>query len=360
MKKRGRKLQKRIGLFAGLLLAAYLPVFVSFAQASQQEYAVYKERLDSVGKKSDIPAQGFSILEGQTFPVLLENFREVTFLPALDEKYHRLVLFFEDEEGNIVYKTDQLEANFIKRGELAQPISGLRAVSFQDVNGDMLTDIVLITSCYNEEQEGMRFKVGDVLFQKEEGFFRDWRISDKLNRFGMNGSVDFITAYVRDGKSTEYLYTASTLKELQRHGFTIFNEQCYTRDFEKMGKLQVVPGRMTIADYDVFMIYLVNEQGTIVWRFQPMADYDNLYALRGINCRDIDGDGMKDIVVLARYSSADEQGQLQIRSDFEIYYQRTGGFTTEADFKKSFSCDETTKMEDLVREARAYWGWKAE
>lgn len=63
-----------------------------------------------------------------------------------------------------------------------------------------------------------------------------------------------------------------------------------------------------LADCSVFMIYLVDEQGNIVWSFQPMGDYDNLYALKGITCKDIDGDGMKDLLVLARYNYAGSGG----------------------------------------------------
>lgn len=53
----------------------------------------------------------------------------------------------------------------------------------------------------------------------------------------------------------------------------------------------MVPGTYRMAEYDVFMIYLIDEQGNIVWSFQPMEDYDNLYALKGIQGKDLDGDG---------------------------------------------------------------------
>ena len=98
----------------------------------------------------------------------------------------------------------------------------------------------------------------------------------------------YTSSFVRDGNSTEFLYTAMTQKELLDHGFRIIEEQGYWRNFEKMGRLQVVPGTYTMADYNVFMIYLVNEQGYIVWSFQPMGEYDNLYALKGLVCKDVD------------------------------------------------------------------------
>ena len=325
----------------------------------QRRYEEYRQRFESIQKISDIPGQDFNIIGSQVFPVTLETYGEILFIPALDAHYNRMAIFLADEDENIVYKTDQLESNNRNKGELRQPNQGIAAVSFQDVDEDGLTDIVLITTCKNENKAFSRddYKVGEVLFRKEQGFYRDWRISDKINRFSMNKSIRFITSFVRGGNSVEFLYTATTQDELLKNGFEIFTELCYWRNFEKMGRLRVVPGIYSMADYDVFMIYLVNEQGYIVWSFQPMRDYDNLYALKGITCKDIDGDGLKDIVVLARYSYEDDNNEQVIVSDYDIYYQRTGGFYEDTEFKKLYKSSEDDTMEGLVQKARAYWGW---
>lgn len=90
-----------------------------------------------------------------------------------------------------------------------------------------------------------------------------------------------------------------------------------------------------------------------------MGDYDNLYALKGITCRDIDGDGMKDILVLARYSTVGDDNVPVIESDYSIYYQRTGGFYADAKVKESVSCSDEDTVAELVEKARAYWGWRS-
>lgn len=359
---------------SGFLLAAALLLLMNIpARAALQEpeddraaenmaqlYQEYRERLDGIEKRTDLADSGFAAVRWQMFPVWLENLGEVTFIPAMETEYNRLALFFADGEGNIVFKTDQLACNFMNMGKMKQSNTGISAVSFQDVDGDGLTDIVLIATVSAAEEGNRDKKVGDVLFQKEQGFYRDWRVSDKINRYGMNKSIDFITAYAKDGKSTEFLYTAATLEELEEQGFLIISEQSHWRDFEKLGRLLVVPGKISIADYEIFMIYLVNDQGYIVWSFQPMGDYDNLYALRGINCRDIDGDGLKDLIVLARYSNEGEAGELLIESDYAVYYQRTGGFSEDREIKKEYQCSESDTMEKLVGQLRACWGWQAE
>lgn len=331
-------------------------------EAVSAEYEEYCSRLMSIQDQSGIEEAGFRVVEDQIFALEPDEEDSILMVPAFDERYNRLALFIVDVNGQILYRTEQLETNHCVRGRMRQPIQSIAAVSFQDLNRDGRMDIILITSCVNESgaYAGETYKVGDVLFQSKSGndFYRDYRISDKINRFGMNKSAEFITAFVRDGNSTEFLYTASTLRELQRNGFRIITEQCYFRTFGKLGRLQVTPGTYRIADYDIFMVYLVNEQGDIVSVLQPMGEYDNLYALKGMTCRDIDGDGLKDIVILARYSYEGEAGELIVESDYRIYYQRTGGFVPDTEIGDTYRCSDEDTMEILVEKARAYWGWQ--
>ncbi len=327
-------------------------------------YEEYQSRFLAIEYQGDIHANGFSIIEKHIFPIEMKNFGEVKVIPAVHRDYNRLALFFALPDGKIVYKTEELETNNRNQGELEQFTEEIAAISFRDLNEDGAMDIVLITSFTNAggEYAGNSYKVGDVLFQNREGesFYRDYRITDKLNRFGMNKSADLIAAFVRDGQSTEFMYTAATLEELLERGLVIIEEQAYPRNFEKLGRLQVIPGIYQIADYEVFMIYLVNEQGYIVSSLQPMEDYDNLYALLGISCWDIDGDGLKDIAVLARYSYEGSEHELVVKKDYSIYYQRTAGFVEDTEIKESYPCTEEETMENLVRQGRAYWGWKRE
>lgn len=327
------------------------------------EYEDYYDRFMSIENRGGIADGGFQVVEDQIFPLNPDDEGSILMVPAFDGKYNRLALFIVDVDGRILYRTEQLETNYCVRGRMRQPVQSLAAVSFQDLNRDGRMDIILITACVNESgvYAGETYKVGDVLFQNQtgNGFYRDYRISEKINRFGMNKSADSIAAFVRDGDSTEFLYTATTLQELLRNRFRVISEQCYLRTFGKLGKLQVTPGTYRIADYDIFMIYLVNEQGDIVSVLQPMGEYDNLYALKGVSCRDIDGDGLKDIVILARYSYEGEGGELLVESDYRIYYQRTGGFEPDTEIRDTYRCSDEDTMEILVEKARAYWGWQS-
>ncbi len=328
----------------------------------RSQYMEYQKRLTAVKSSSDLAQYGFSPIEDQTFSFEMDEYKDVTMIPALDRTWHRLILFFSDNTDQIIYYTDQLAANNYNIGQMEQPCRGIAAVSFRDLNKDGFLDIILIASCVNREgpASGAPYKAGDVLFGNGHEFYRDYRISDKINRFGMNQSTEVITAFVRDSCSTEFLYTSSTLTDLYAGGFLVHQEQCYDRSFEKFGTLQVVPGTYRISDYDIFMIFLADRQGNIVSVLQPMGDYESLYSLTGINCRDIDGDGLKDIVILAKYNYEDTDGQTLTASDYAVYYQRIAGFAADTDMKISYRIDDNTTMEELVKHARAYWGWKSE
>lgn len=326
------------------------------------EYAQYQEycqRLEIISSERQIEENGFILIKEHVFPMETEAFGEVLFIPALDSACSRLVLFFAAPDGKILYYTEQLETNNQNRGKFNQLNEGIAAVSFQDMDDDGLIDILLVTFCTKEEEvsTGKRYKVGDVLFQNKQGFYRDYRLSNKINQFNMNKSIRFIVSFIKEGYSTEFLYKAATLEELTSNGFTIVSEQWGWWNFEKLGQLLVVPGIYRMAEYSIFMIYLVNKQGYIVWSFQPMEEYENLYDLQGVKCQDIDGDGLKDIVVLAQYTYEGEEGEMVVAKEYAIYYQRTGGFSADTEMKSWYHCEDNTDMKTLIEQARDFWGY---
>lgn len=377
--------------------AERLVQIVEEGKAVATAYQAYEERFDGVLTIGDITAQGYEVVEKHVFdiPLVTQRLDEeeglvdtevvrpkelyqiddedelarqsvptVRFYTAIDSETHRAAVFLADKDGQIVYKNNLLECNYTILGRVEQPIVDMVSVAFQDLNHDGLTDMTLIAGCVNDHGDyaGKQYKVGEVLFQtggegEEVSFYRDWRINDKINRFDMNKSAKCIRSFVRDGRSTEFLYTATTEEELLDNGFVVIEEQSYWRNYEKLGRLKVLPGVYSMADYDVFMIYMINEQGDIIWCFQPMGDFDNLYSLRGISGKDLDGDGMKDLLVVARYSKEGDNGEIIVEGQYSIYYQRTGGFDTDTEFAKSHPYQDTDTVEALVNKIHAYWGW---
>ena len=155
-------------------------------------YDEYTARFAAVGQKADITKNGFETVDIHIFPVQFQiddqkemetelvrqikaepgaDVKElkmnmeapILMIPAYDKTYNRLALFFVDGAGGIVYKTDHFATNSCVLGQVEQPEQELASVAFQDLNGDKLTDIILITSC--EIGDGRKYRIGDVLFQ---------------------------------------------------------------------------------------------------------------------------------------------------------------------------------------------------
>ena len=365
-------------------------VSVDIEDKNSQEIERYQDflrRMEEVKNWKELEKYGFMVIQEHVFPLEMAGEGEVFLVPALDTRCHRMVLFFAESEGEIVFRTEQLETNLQIRGRVEQKNEGVAAVSFPDVNQDGKQDVVLITLCsLPNEGGGGVYKVGDVLFQGEGSFYRDWRLSERLNRFGMGRSVKLAVSFAMEGASAEFLYEASTMDELKTRGFVVEEAWSFWRDFEKLGKLFVAPGYYKMAEYHIFMVYLANEQGRIVWSVQPMGEHENLYEILGLDSRDIDGDGLKDLTVLARYTlpkeadsseqeaekaeESEEEGllntkdkmteEMRTEKDYAIYYQRTGGFVADTELKSRYVCGEETTLDELVELARSYWGWGTE
>ena len=127
-----RKKRKNMLIIACIMLFAILftlvPSFSFSVTAARrntgsvaEEYVRYQSRLQNIEKITDLEENGFRLLEDQVFAMPLqkvpedtpeEAVDEVWFYAALDKQYHRLAVFLADDNGQILYKTDQLEANY--------------------------------------------------------------------------------------------------------------------------------------------------------------------------------------------------------------------------------------------------------
>jgi hypothetical protein len=322
------------------------------------DYAVYLSDFNAAQTESALAPRGFTVVESHRYPISHQTLGALEVLPAIHLGTRRAALFFTDAGGAVVYKTENLETNFWLPGQVRQTNWDVLSVSIEDLNRDGFQDIIFIYTCRNDADAKL-FKIGDVLFQSKDGFYRDWRISDKINRFDMNKFAVTIAAFVRDGVSTEYLYTSKTLNELLSNGFQPIEHQSFQVHLEKFGMTSLVPGFYTLSAQNFLMLYIVDAEGKILWDLQPMRDYANFYKINGISFNDIDGDGLKDITLLADYVAYDAAEDLSsIRQDYSIYYQRAGYFIEDVDFKETFTCSDTDDLSGIIEKARTFWGWR--
>ena len=280
-------------------------------------------------------------------------------LPAIHQEYNRLALFFVTEDGAVVAKTDDFISNTWLKGQIRQTNRDLISLSCFDLNGDGLDDIIIISACRNDFgiYADKIYPVADVLFQNQQGFYRDPRISDKLNRFDMNKTDQAVLAFVRDDISMEFLFTAKNLADLLAKGFRPISSQCFTEYFEKFGVVDIICGFFNMAGQNYLMVYIVDKDGKILWNFQPMHYYVNFYAISALSFRDIDGDGNKDLLLIGNYVTYDEDRLVIIKKDYDIYYQRAGYFLEDMEFKQSYYCQEEDTISTITKMVRQYWGW---
>jgi len=351
----------RIGVFILLLAAAIaLPAAAAdLFSPGQPDYERYRMRMESVQTVEDIALNGFVVFEDNIFRTSeLIYLGRVDIIPAIDPKHGRIILFFAREDGAVVYKTDDLECNNQRRGELNQPNLDVAGYGLRDMNGDGLTDIVMISRsvCPDGPYAGVVYTVGDALFQSEAGFYRDWRLSDRINRFGMNIDVNTVIAFVRDGISAEFLYLAGTVDELIQNGFEMMHERAAY--FETFGDVRLFYGTYRMSGYYILMVYLADSDGNLLWNFQPMGKYTNFSNMRNFMLTDIDGDGRTDIVFLIRYGALTLDWKTVRVTDYVIYYQRSGYFERDWEFSSTYLLTGNDTVPDIAEKAAAFWRGK--
>lgn len=345
--------------FKSVIIISVLVLFRQsvYAETEQIVFKDYKNRIEGVTHADDIPNSGFAIQQEHVFTEEFENLGILTVIPVIDEPTGRLVIFFTDMSGNIQIRTDDFETNSWNKSKLRQPNNGLYAVGFRDVNNDGLKDIILVQLCQNQPLHEGYFKAGDVLFQGDTSFYRDIQISDTINRYRMCTSADMIADYVRDGISTEFLYNAKTKSQLLENGFEPLEFSPFFTYFEHFGQTEVLAGTFTTAEHHIFMIYIIDKEGCILWNFQPMGGADAFIVLMDITFQDINGDGLKDVAFEAGYRYMDEFGEIYRMNKYEIYYQQAGYFIKDESFRASGLAVEDEGLREVIKKAKGFWRW---
>lgn len=340
-----------------MIIILFLPTDLALAEFSDP-YSDYLNRLENIKTEQDIKKNGFTVIKKQTFFVDFENFGNVKFVPVIDKKHNRIALLFFNKRGHIVFKTEQIESNYWNKGEMKQPNLDIVAVSFLDMNYDGLKDVVIICNCVNQSgtYAGETYKIGEVLFQTGNGFYRDWRISDRMNRFSMNKDIPMITSFVRDGQSSEFLYTSSSMDQLLQNDFRLIKSQCFSVYLEKFGEVQVRPGIYQMAGRYIFMVFLIDSNGKILWNFEPINEYNILHELNALSFRDVNEDGLKDMIIYASYGKTGENGAAVIEYDVSIYHQGAGYFYEDIEFKKTLNDIQHETIYTITEKARKFWG----
>ena len=102
-------------------------VSINIENKNSQEIDQYQDflrRMEEVKNWKELEEYGFMVIREHVFPLEMAGEGEVFLVPALDTRCHRMVLFFAESEGEIVFRTEQLETNRQIRGRAEQKNEG--------------------------------------------------------------------------------------------------------------------------------------------------------------------------------------------------------------------------------------------
>lgn len=314
----------------------------SYAITNSDEFYI---DFNQVKNSNDILKNDFIIDEKQSFDTSFENFGAVKFIVAY-HKSGKVAVFLAHKNKNILYSTYNLEFNNWSN-------IVIKAISFKDLNNDGLRDITIISKCATGAglYGAAPFPIADVLFQNKSGFYKNKSITDILNKYDMNRTIDMVSSYVKDKKSKIFLYTSKTLNELVKNGFKIIDEQSFWVSFENWGNVRFVSGTYNMGGLNNVMLYIVNSRGEILQYFNPMIYDYNFIRVRAVSFTDINSDGLKDIIFLAEYNDF-ENKVYNVCSLCSVYFQNQNGFYSDRIFDRDFYTKNTDSLKDVIERAK--------
>lgn len=146
---------------------------------------------------TDLQNNGLRVIEDQSFWIQLENWGKVRFVSGKSRVAGRskLDFYLVDDNGKVLYKFPDFYGNKWPWFE------GIRAVSFQDVNKDGLTDII-VSAEYSTgagPQGAIPFPIGGIYYQKNREFVSMPELDKQINEAGKNKSIEMLLKFA-EGK----------------------------------------------------------------------------------------------------------------------------------------------------------------
>lgn len=124
--------------------------------------------------------------------------------------------------------------------------------------------------------------------------------------------------------------TRENIEEMQKKGLEIIENQSFWVELEKWGKVKFISSQFPDGGTFKLKFFLVDNQGNILYSFPEFygSQFWFFYELRAISFKDVNNDGLKDIIVIADYTSgAGEEGAIPFPVA-SIYFQKGKGFIT--------------------------------
>jgi hypothetical protein len=127
--------------------------------------------------------------------------------------------------------------------------------------------------------------------------------ANDINEQPQEGTFDFIP------------YSLSNLS-----GFSLINNQSFMVNLNSWGNVKFVSGKLTSGKHISVVFYLTNQEGDILFDFEPSLPYN--VDIQAVSFIDLNKNGLKDIIIIVKDKAA-IQSQLAT-----VYFQNTNGLFT--------------------------------
>lgn len=131
-----------------------------------------------------------------------------------------------------------------------------------------------------------------------------------------------------DNKLGDSTNNNQTLIDLQEKGLKIIKDQTFWTEFKNWGKVKFVPGELLKDGNLKLYLYLVDNDGNVLYKFPEF--YGNTWSMftefKAVSFKDINKDGMKDIIVISEYmTGVGQEGAIPFPVG-SIYFQKEKEF----------------------------------
>lgn len=176
-----------------------------------------------------------------------------------------------------------------------ETIGTIREMEVVDINGDGKKDVIILAD--DKKEKGNQF--APVCFIYIRGGNEYLYLSDankKINNSGKLGSISQVIEYCKDRTFK------MTVDDLTEQGMKLYKNHTYPIDTEGLGKVNLVLGQKKGLGVNSISLYLVDKIGTIL-RKVPELPLRDCNSINKVEFRDVNGDGMKDIILLVNYTT---------------------------------------------------------
>jgi hypothetical protein len=155
-----------------------------------------------------------------------------------------------------------------------------------------------------------------------------WTLGQGEMRFIKYSNVDNNSNYNLNISDTSGIVKNETLKQLQDKGFQLIPEQSFDINLENWGNVKFVFGFQD-DDFEIpkLGLYLTDSDGAILYSFPEF--YGNIWVLFDVDAvafKDVNGDGLKDVIVIAEYILGHGENAAEEFPVSGVYFQKGNEF----------------------------------